>query len=412
MPSPRASWRVRLGDLLGSDATDARQSLVALSLGLLAALVAGLTLGSISSTLQELPGLLVMIPAAIGLRGTVFGALGARLSTSIHTGSFTLAFRRDTVVGQNLAAAGILTVVASVALAVVAKAVSVGFGVEGSMSVVDFVMISVVAGILSSLVLVVMTVGLAATSVRYGWDSDNVMAPLVTAAGDMITLPALFLATTMVGWPLVPTLVSLLAIVAAGALVATGLRSPRLVLRGIVRESLGVVLVAGVLSLVAGLTLEGRLEALTEYPALLALVPAFLAVTGAIGGILSSRLASKLHLGFIIPTPVPQGAALGDVRLAYVVAVPAFVAGSLVGDLASWLLDLNSPGPLDMVLVSLAGGLLATSLAVVVAYGTAIATFRLGLDPDNYGIPLVTSSIDLLGSVSFILAVSVFVTST
>src|SRR5262249_57613103 len=68
-------------------------------------LLAGLVLGSITGTLEELPGLLVLVPAAIGMRGNVFGALGSRLGTAIHTGTFQLSRRRDTVVGQNLAAA-------------------------------------------------------------------------------------------------------------------------------------------------------------------------------------------------------------------------------------------------------------------------------------------------------------------
>jgi mgtE-like transporter len=280
--------------------------------------------------------------------------------------------------------------------------------VSDTISVGDFIAISVVGGLLSSVVVLVITVLLAAAAVRYEWDSDNVMAPLVTAAGDMITLPALFVATLIVD---VHAAVVIISVVSLGAipLLAVGWTSRRPMLRSIVRESFPIVMVAGLLSLIAGLTLEGQLESLTEYPALLALVPPFLAVTGSIGGILSSRLSSKLHLGYIEPTAVPQRQAVGDIRLAYVIAVPAFVLGSLVADLAAWLTDLASPGPLDMVLVSVTGGLLATSFAVLIAYYTAVVTFRLGLDPDNFGIPIVTSSIDLFGSVSFILGVSVFV---
>ena len=50
-------------------------------------------------------------------------------------------------------------------------------------------------------------------------------------------------------------------------------------------------------------------------------------------------------------------------------------------------------------------GLLATTLANFVGYFGALGTFRYGLDPDNYGIPLVSSASDLLGAVSLILAV-------
>lgn len=397
--------RVRV--LLDQDAANVRQSLVALGVSLLASLVAGLTLGAISETLEELPGLLILIPAAIGLRGTVFGSLGARLGTAIHSGTFRLSARRDTVVGQNVLAAGALTVFAAVALAVMAKVVSVGFGMERSISVADFVVISLVGGLISSIVVLALTVALAAGAARYGWDPDNVTAPLVTASGDMVTLPALFLATYLVSIDLFTPLLALAGgIVGVLALVA-GLASRLTLTRRIVRESVIVVVGAGVLSLVAGNTLEQRLDSLAEVPALLALVPPFLAAAGAIGGILSSRLTSKLHLGLLTPTAVPGRSARSDVILAYLIGFPVFVCASLVADLAAALVDLRSPGAFDMALVALLGGFLATTLAIAIAYYGAVVSYRLGIDPDNVGIPLVTSSLDLLGSVCFILAVVV-----
>lgn len=395
----------RVRALLAPNPADLRQSLVALAVGLLASLVAGLTLGAISDTLEELPGLLILIPAAIGLRGTVFGALGARLGTAIHSGTFRLSARADTVLGQNVLAVGALTLFASVALAVLAKVISVGFGLERSISVADFIVISLVGGLLSSAIVLVLTVVLAATSARYDWDPDNVTAPLVTASGDMVTLPALFLATYLVDIRFVTPLVAAGGIVAASVGIVSALSARLATTRRIVRESLLVVLGAGMLSLIAGHTLEQRLDELVAFPALLALVPPFLAAAGAIGGILSSRLTSKLHLGLLEPAAMPERPARYDVLLAYVVGFPIFVSASLVADVAAALVDLRSPGAVDMALVAVVGGFLATSFAVTIAYYAAVASYRLGLDPDNVGIPLVTSSLDLVGSVCFVLAV-------
>ena len=64
-----------------------------------------------------------------------------------------------------------------------------------------------------------------------------------------------------------------------------------------------------------------------------------------------------------------------------------------------------SPGVASMVGVSLIGGFIATCIAVVIAYYGSIATFRLGLDPDNHGVPLLTSSMDLVGAFALILAI-------
>ena len=68
--------------------------------------------------------------AAIGLRGNIFGAFGNRLSTAIHAGTFRWSLRREAVLGQNVLAAMLLTMGISLALAVVAKAVAVGLGLD------------------------------------------------------------------------------------------------------------------------------------------------------------------------------------------------------------------------------------------------------------------------------------------
>src|SRR4030088_1630172 len=122
-------------------------------------LLAGLTLGAITHTLQALPGLLVLVPAAIGMRGNIFGALGSRLGTAIHTGEFRLSRRAETLVGQNILASLTLTLSVSAALAVLAKAVAIGFGLNNTISIADFLVISVLGGVVSSVVVLILTLG-------------------------------------------------------------------------------------------------------------------------------------------------------------------------------------------------------------------------------------------------------------
>src|SRR5438128_6853007 len=144
--------------LLRADFPGVRAGFVALLISSAGDLVAGITLGSITGTLKELPGLLVLVPAAIGMRGNVFGALGSRLGTQIHAGTFRLSRRIDTEVGQNMAAAIVSSLSISAVLAVLAKVMSETFGLGKTMSVGDFMVVSVVGAILSSLVVLVLTV--------------------------------------------------------------------------------------------------------------------------------------------------------------------------------------------------------------------------------------------------------------
>jgi mgtE-like transporter len=391
--------------VLGPDVASVRQGAVALLLSSGGDLLAGLTLGAITGTLERLPGLLVLVPAAIGMRGNIFGALGSRLGTAILTGTFRLSSRRDTVVGQNIAASLVLTLAVSVGLAVLAKTIAVTFGVADTISIADYVVISVLGGVAASAIVLLITVAVAAGSARYGWDLDTVSAPVVTAAGDVVTLPSLFLATFLVSIPIVTPAVAVVTSAVAVVVLVAAMRSPLDLLRRIVRESLPVLIVAGAVDIVAGLTIEKRLESFVAYPALLVLIPPFLEDAGALGGILSSRLSSKLHLGVIGPTSVPQRAARRDFLLIVVFAVPVFVFVALSADVAAIAFGLPSPGPLRMIAVALLGGTMATIMAIVVAYYGAIGAYRFGLDPDNHGIPLVTSSMDLVGAMSLILAI-------
>jgi len=387
-----------------SDPSGVGAGFVALVLSSGGDLLAGLTLGAITGTLEALPGLLVLVPAAIGMRGNIFGGLGSRFSTAIHTGTFRLSRRLDTLVGQNVVASLALSLSISLVLAVLAKAVSVAFGVANSISIVDFVVISVVGGMLSSVVVLIVVIVVTTTCVRFDLDLDNVSTPIVTAAGDVVTLPGLFLATYLVGIAWFTPAVALICVAAGLVALVVGLRARLPILRNIVRESVPVLAIAGAVDVIAGITIEKRIESFLVYPALLVLVPSFLEDAGALGGILSARIATKLHLGTMDLSRSPWRAAGEDILLVFAYALPTFLLLGVSADVVAALFDLTSPGALEMIGVSLLAGTFATTAAVLVGYYGAVATYRLGLDPDNHGIPLVTSSMDLVGAFALVLA--------
>ncbi len=148
--APTARPRLWARSLLGADPADARQSFLALFVSALTSLIAGVVLAGAGDTLEKYPGLFLLVPAAIGFRGNIFGALGSRLGTTIHTGTFSLSRRPSSVLGQNTLASLALTVALSVALAVLASVVALAFNVTGTISVADYIAVSIIAGILAS----------------------------------------------------------------------------------------------------------------------------------------------------------------------------------------------------------------------------------------------------------------------
>ncbi|HEY8217862.1 MAG TPA: magnesium transporter [Acidimicrobiia bacterium] len=396
----------RFRALVRADPAGVRAGFVAHLLATATGLVAGLILGSITGTLEELPGLLVLVPAAVGLRGNVFGALGSRLGTLVAIGEFRLSRRRETEVGQNLLASVALSFGLSLLLAVVAKGVAEAFNVRNAISTADFVVVSVVGAVIPTAVVMAITVGIAAIGVRREWDVDNVSVPVVTAAGDMVTLPSLFLATYLVldvPEAIVGVFAALCAVIALGALVVA-LRSHLDVLRRVAAESLPFLLVAGLVSTLAGITIQSRLTTLADEPALLIVVPPLLSLSGSLAGILSARVSTKLHLGVLEPDRLSLRPVAEDLTLVFVVALPIFLVLGLAADVLAVVVDLGTPGPAEMVALMLLAGILATVLSCAVAYGAALATYRLGWDPDNNGVPLVSSASDFLGATSLIVS--------
>ena len=383
---------------------DVRQRIVALAIGVVAASAGGLVLATAEGTLADLPGLLLLVPGAIALRGNVFGAMGSRLGTAVHAGTFRLSARPDGVVGQNLLGAAALSLVLSAVLGLMARGTAIAFGVTPTMTLADFVVVSTLGGLLASVFVGAVTLGLAAGSIRFDWDLDNVLAPLVSTLGDLATVPALVVAAGLADRSgLTDALGGSLGLVAVVVLVVAW-RSPLVDVRRIVRQSLPVLVAAGVLDLIAGVTVERRLDDLLAAEAMLVLLPAFLGTAGALGGILSSRLSTQFHLGLDDATPLPTRSSLREFRSLALLALPVFACCAVIAQWASVATGQTTPGLGDLLAVVMIAGLVATVLVVVVAYYTTMAAYRFGLDPDTYGIPVVMSSLDLVGASTLILA--------
>ena len=174
---------------------------VALALGLAATLIAGIVLASADRRLAGVPGLLALIPAAIGMRGAIFGALGSRLSTGILTGEFDRRLTRKSYLGRQIEASTILSFASATQAGIIAWLISAALGIE-TVGLLELVAISLVGGLLSSLVLFGVVVWMALRADAVGFNLDDAGAPIITATGDLVTLPAMLLATFVLEVPL------------------------------------------------------------------------------------------------------------------------------------------------------------------------------------------------------------------
>ena len=382
-----------------------RQGVTALTICVTVTLFAGIILGAMEGVLAETPGLLVLVPSAIGMRGAIFGALAARLGTGMLTGQFTTSLQRGSFTAANVEAALLLSVITAAATGALAWGASGLFGLE-SIDVLQLVIVSEVGAIVSSAAVLAVTLLLARTAQARSWDMDAIGTPVISATADISTLPALLLGVLILGNPIVHVVLGgVLTIAAVGALVL-GLRNPSGLTRSVMRESLPVLGYAGVMGILAGTVLETRLETLVSDPALLVAVPPFIASSGALGGILSARLSSHLHIGLIEPARGPNGPAALEGSLTAVLALVGFTVVGVATWIGAAAFGIAAPSAWQLVVGLVAGGLLATVLLFFVAYYAATASYRFGLDPDNWSIPIVTSSMDFLGILCLVIGIS------
>jgi len=176
-----------------------KESFIALLICALGDLFAGIILGNMTFFLKAFPGLLVIIPGAIGMRGNIFGSFASRLSTNLHIGMISPKFELSEQLNSNIISAFVLTMILSLFLAILAKIFCIVFNFE-SISLIDFIFISIIAGAISNAIMLPITMFISFNSFKRGWDPDNVTTPIIAAIGDLFTLPAIILSVILLSY--------------------------------------------------------------------------------------------------------------------------------------------------------------------------------------------------------------------
>jgi mgtE-like transporter len=384
---------------------DGLTGLVALLISTLLASVAGIYLGSVNDLLLLIPGLMILVPSSINMRGAIAGILSSRLASAMHLGAFDINYERGSVLGDNLQATFILTIFIGLIVGIIGYLIGEAAGLE-IISVTEMILISVISGCFAGLIVTLITLLVSLGTYRYGLDLDMIGAPTVTTAGDVVTLPLLVISAVIVVqlssfWQNILMLVVLLLLALSVVRTING----TVVVRSIIREGLPLLGPLCILGTIAGVIYTNGLDELVATAALLILIPPFMNGCGAIGGIICSRLATGMHMGSIEPGLRPGREVWIGFCMNYFYALTILPLMAIIAHGAAVFMHLDSPGPLMMVVVATVSGLIVVTALNGLAYLTASLSFSLGYDPDNFGIPVVTSSIDLIGASVLILMI-------
>jgi mgtE-like transporter len=367
-------------------------------------LFAGSILGKMHERLDLIPGLIILVPAVMGLRGNIGTALGSRISTSLHLGLVGSRFSFNKFNLSNIGAGFLLSLTVSIIIGLFARFVCHIFGLP-SIPLVNLLLIAILASAMASLVLIPFTVTLTYFAFNRRLDPDNIVAPIIGMVGDVITVAVVFLAADIVLRLKINEAWSLLLLPVVPMIIR---RIPsRYKLLNILRQSIPILFVCTMLGVLAGIYLHWQYEKFYLVPGLLILVPQIIAKAGSIGGIFGARFSSGLHLGYLKPYRVNNYVVknfIGAVALALVISPLV----TLITKFGADLFKIPIVPTVPLFFINLSAILTITLIVFFLDFATASLSYKIRIDPSNSVIPFVTSLGDIIGTVILILAITIF----
>ena len=175
------------------------ESLPVLFVALGGGLFAGLVLEGLVESVEEYPGLLVMVPVFLATRGNVYGALGGRIASGLHQGLVEPRFQRDPRLVNAVLASFVNGIGISVCIGVITWVVLAVLPGWSPAALVVLVAIMFLAGTLTSVVMILGLLALIFAGFRFGYDPDNLVGPIVTTLGDVFGMLFLVFSVWLVG---------------------------------------------------------------------------------------------------------------------------------------------------------------------------------------------------------------------
>lgn len=367
------------------------ETLPALIIALIADTMAGYVMNRGINVFQAIPGLLMVIPALIDMRGNVYGAFIARLSSKLHLGEIKDIHDERVKIWTHTAI--VLANIAAVIVGIIAGIIA--WSSTGNAVYIIFIpAIILTTHLFTTSILSPLTAYIGVKTHEKGWNPDNVGVPLLSSAGDLVSVVFIIL----VGYLLlyifhIPALLFILFFSILTYVVLLWRKIFRTKEgRTVFLQSMPILLSVAFLELITG----GMWEA-NKIAIILLLLPPILETLGNIGSVFSSRLSSFIYLGFIQPTFIPRGkyflreilsiGALSAIMYSFVSIFVLIITWNIKAVFVVWL----------SVILSLL-------ILLMLSYYLTIGSLKIKLDPDNVVVPVITTSADIIGTISIIFA--------
>lgn len=158
-------------------------------------LIAGTALAIYTDNLLLIPGMLILLPGFLEMRGNISGSLASRISSGLFLGAIDPKKIKTRIIYGNLLGSFLLSIFVSFVLGLLAFIFT--YFVMGEFTF-HIILLPLVAGILANAVEIPLTLYTTVYLFKKGHDPNNIMGPFVTSTGDIVSIVSLLIALVIV----------------------------------------------------------------------------------------------------------------------------------------------------------------------------------------------------------------------
>ncbi|MHA1203736.1 MAG: magnesium transporter [Candidatus Heimdallarchaeaceae archaeon] len=359
-----------------------------------------------------LPWIFLIFPLLLTVRGDISGILTGNLGTSLHLGTIKPSFKNNTKrFYELLSLIMMLSFYDSVFVTIISSIICLIIGI--SIEFLSILVITITTFFIGTVISLSLTVVFSFFVFKHNGDPDVYTYPIMSTANDIIITIVFFLTcifyrpwktklSLFVGIPFIILVLSFIVFLQVywikNGFIMLGLKQslPPLLVTTIIAAGTGSILVS----------FESLLQAV---PIVLVVLPSVLSTVGAQNSIIANTTTTKLHLGSLEP------------KISFIASkelLLPFSAFGTVGFLMSIIYSLLAVAiyPFDitltlyfsLLLVLILSNLISYIIVSLLAFLTAVLTYKYGFNPDNIVIPVLSTLADLI-STSFLVLFSTLI---
>jgi mgtE-like transporter len=387
------------------------QSLLSLAFDL-GGIIAGLTVAAYLGLFLREPWIIALYPGIISLRGVIGGLFAGRLSTGLHLGTIPASLSGSNTKRFYLlwGSTIVLTFESSLLLGLVAAL----FQMVSAHSLNILTMLTIFGTLfatmgLSILVISPLTIAIAFSSFRKGLDPDIIVYPIESTMADILVTICYLIVLNLLLSGTGLMIIALVCIVFTGFVLGIFYRS-----RGeteflrTLKESFYMIVVVAIIVNITGQmlsTISKINEFVGQKSKIYVVYPAIIDTIGDVGAIVGSTATTKLALGSL-------DSSIRSIKNHRTQIAAAWLASAAMFTIYAFISSLYEPSSsileaLTFLFLLLATNLLAGGIMVIISFSVAILTFKRGLDPDNFVIPLESSLADAITTLSLFVMLSI-----